>query len=147
MDDIHKGLLKKFHTLCSKAGLADWEKRAILEAYDVESSKDLQVHDLIDIFADLGKRLDPRVTEMNKLRKQVMGSIGGWLNLTRQENNAAIIKGIACRVTGHEDFNKIPVERLRNVYNLFLKKQKDYKVAEEIAIENWIEEVGNVQLN
>ena len=30
MDEIHRGLLKKFHTLCSLLGMTDDEKRALL---------------------------------------------------------------------------------------------------------------------
>ena len=35
MDSIHKGILKKFHTLCSVLGLSEDEKRAIVESYGV----------------------------------------------------------------------------------------------------------------
>ena len=44
MDKIHRDILKKFHTLCSVLGLTDAEKRAIVESYGVESSRDMDTH-------------------------------------------------------------------------------------------------------
>jgi len=38
-----------------------------------------------------------------------------------------VIKGIACRASGYDDFNKIPKERLRNLYYAFNNKVKDAK--------------------
>ena len=41
MDSIHRGLLKKFHTLCSVLGMSEEEKRSLIEAYGVDSSRDI----------------------------------------------------------------------------------------------------------
>lgn len=136
MDKIHNGVLRKFHTLCSRLGLTEAEKRAIVESYGVESSADIDTHDLIDICASLSKQLKgDKGDEMDKLRKRAMAAIGGYLRKINQQGNSEIIKGIACRSTGYESFNKIPAERLRNVYNTFRNKQKDIDAAESIAIE------------
>lgn len=136
MDKIHSGLLRKFHTLCGCLGLTEEEKRAIVESYGVESSADIDTHDLIDICGSLSKQLEgDKGDEMDKLRKRVMAAIGGYLRKANQASSAEIIKGIACRATGYETFNKIPTERLRNLYNTFLNKQKDIDKVEEIAIE------------
>lgn len=35
MDKIHNGVLRKFHTLCSRLGLTEAEKRAIVESFGV----------------------------------------------------------------------------------------------------------------
>lgn len=51
MDQIHKGLVKKYHTLCTILGLDDDAKRAILASWGVESSRDLSQHQLIDILS------------------------------------------------------------------------------------------------
>ena len=61
--------------------------------------------------------------------------VGGYLRKIGRESNAEIIKGIACRATGYQSFNKIPAERLRNVYHAFRNKQKDIDSVERIAIE------------
>ena len=52
-----------------------------------------------------------------------------------KQHNIDTIKGIACRASGYSDFNKIPTERLRNLYNCFLKKQRDEKAVQSIADE------------
>lgn len=58
MDKIHNGVLRKFHTLCSRLGLTEAEKRAIVESFGVESSADIDTHALIDVCASLSKQLE-----------------------------------------------------------------------------------------
>lgn len=144
MENIHKGLLKKFHTLCARLGLTGEEKRAIVDSYGVESSADIDTHDLIDICASLSKQLEgDRPDEMDKLRKRVMAAIGGYLRKTQQRSNPEIIKGIACRATGYVRFNKIPAERLRNLYNAFLNKQKDIDAVDALAVKLYVDALNN----
>lgn len=127
MDAIHKDLLKKYHTLCGVLGMSDAEKKATLMAYGVESSCDLDTHDLIDLCAKLSGEANKRTgtDDMDRLRKRVMAAIGSWLKSEGRYANSDIIKGIACRATGHSDFNKIPRERLRNLIGAFNNKVKD----------------------
>lgn len=126
MDGIHCGVLRKFHTLCSKLGLTDYEKRAIVESFGVESSADIDTHALIDVCASLSRQLaGDKGNQMDRLRKRAMAAIGGYLRKINRESNAELIKGIACRATGYETFNKIPAERLRNLYNTFTNRQKE----------------------
>lgn len=136
MDKIHNGVLRKFHTLCSRLGLTVAEKRAIVESFGVESSADIDTHDLINVCATLSMQLEGGKNDtMDKLRKQVMAAIGGYLRKINRDGNAEIIKGIACRATGYTTFNKIPAERLRNLYNTFRNKQKDIDAVERITME------------
>lgn len=134
MDKIHRDILKKYHTLCSLLGLTSDEKDAILESYEVESSCDLDTHDLIDICARLSEQLErSRGKEpLDKMRKRAMAAIGGWLKAEGKYSNVSIIKGIACRSTGYGDFNKIPRERLRNLIYGFNKKVKDGITVKEL---------------
>lgn len=135
MDEIHRGILKKFHTLCHVLGLTDDEKRTIVESYGVESSRDMDTHDLIDVCASLAKQANRKTgtADLDKLRKRVMAAIGGYLRTIGKESNASVIKGIACRATGYADFNKIPRERLRNLVGAFNNKVKDAQSVEDIA--------------
>lgn len=135
MDKIHRDILKKFHTLCGVLGLTDAEKRAIVESYGVESSRDMDTHDLINVCGKLSAQANEKTGagEMDKLRKRVMAAIGSYLKATGKESNATVIKGIACRATGHTDFNKIPRERLRNLVAAFNNKVKDAQVVNDIA--------------
>lgn len=135
MDEIHRGLLKKFHTLCSVLGLDADQKRVILQSWGVESSRDLDQHQLIDICAKLSEQVNEKdgTAHLDKLRKRVIAAIGGWLKATNQEGGISKIKGIACRATGHKDFNKIPRERLRNLIATFNNKVKDMRTIDEMA--------------
>ena len=133
MDDIHKKILKKFHTLCSVCGMTQDEKMALVESYGVESSADIDTHDLIDLCAKLS--LQAGQPDMDRLRKRAMAAIGGYLRLTGQHESPELIQGIACRATGYDRFNKIPAERLRNLYSCFSNKQKDIKAVEGLTNE------------
>ena len=135
MDKQQKWLLRQFHTLCTRLGMTEEEKRALIGGYGVESSKDIDNHDLMNLCHTLEMQLNKDAKEADNLRKRVIASIGGWLRLTGKQHNIDTIKGIACRATGYSDFNKIPNERLRNLYNCFLNKQKDMDAAERIAME------------
>lgn len=135
MDKIHKDILKKFHTLCSVLGLTEAEKCAIVESYGVDSSRDMDTHDLINVCGKLSAQANEKAGsgDMDKLRKRAMAAIGGYLKAAGKESNTAIIKGIACRATGHKDFNKIPRERLRNLVAAFNNKVKDAQAVNDIA--------------
>jgi len=107
----------------------------LIEGYGVESSKDIDNHDLMNLCHTLELQLNKGAKEADALRKRVIAAIGGWLRLTGKSHNIDTIKSIACRASGYSDFNKIPTERLRNLYNCFLKKQKDMDAVERIAME------------
>lgn len=135
MDQIHRGLLKKFHTLCTVLGLDDEAKRAILASWGVESSRDLNQHQLIDICAKLSEQVDHKqgTARLDKLRKQLIAAIGRWLRETGQTESLSIIKGIAMRASGYSDFNKIPRERLRNLIATFNNKVKDSRAVNTLT--------------
>ncbi len=133
MDDIHKKVLKKFHTLCSVCGMTKDEKMALVASYGVDSSADIDTHDLIDLCAKLQEQAGQ--PDMNRLRKRAIAAIGGYLRATGQQESLPLIQGIACRATGYDMFNKIPAERLRNLYSCFSNKQKDIKAVEGLTNE------------
>ena len=131
MNDIHKKVLKKFHTLCGVCGMTQDEKSALVSSYGVESSADIDTHDLIDLCAMLQEQAGQ--PDMNRLRKRAIAAIGGYLRLTGREESMDLIRGIACRATGYENFNQIPAERLRNIYSCFSNKQKDIQSVEHLT--------------
>lgn len=135
MDQIHRGLLKKFHTLCSVLGMTDDQKSTLLSSWGVESSRDLDQHQLIDICAKLSEQANQKngTASLDKLRKRAIAAIGGWLRETYQSQGISKIKGIACRATGYDDFNKIPKERLCNLIATFNNKVKDARSIDEIT--------------
>lgn len=134
MDELHGKILRKFHTLCTVAGLSQDEKQAIISAYGVGSSADIDTHDLIDICNSLSRQIDDKKgSEMDKLRKGVIAAIGGYLRAAHKQSNIEIIKSIACRAVEHDNFNKIPAERLRNLYYTFRNKQKDITAVDTLV--------------
>lgn len=147
-----KWLLKKFHTLCSRLGLDADTKLAMIAEYGVESSKDLSNGELTQLCDRLNDILNPEDAKLDKMRKRVLAAIGGWLRLIGKGNEGMdYIKGVACRAAQTDNFNKIPLERLTTIYNMFLKRQKDAKavekVAGEIAYEARFGERGKSTLN
>lgn len=132
----HTGLLKKFHTLLGKAGIDCEGKGLILSQYGVESARDLSISDLVEICNILEIRMNPALAEADRWRKRVLAAIGGWLRMIHRDENAAKIKAIACRATGYAAFNDIPVERLRNIYYAFQKKQRDFRAVESLTDED-----------
>lgn len=55
-------------------------------------------------------------------RKRVFASIGAWLRMRNIEDNTVLIKSIACRAAKENDFNKIPLGKLRAIYAEFCNK-------------------------
>lgn len=133
MDKQQKYLVKKFHTLISQGGIDQDTKLAMLARYGVESSKDLDAHQLMELCDALERAINPTVAELDRWRKRVMAAIGGWLKLMGREQNPTLIKGIACQAAQRERFNSIPIDRLRSIYHSFLKQQKDLEFAAKLT--------------
>ena len=130
-----KQALRRFHALCGALGMSAEDKRALICGAGAESSTDLPVWKLQAICERLQGQVNPQAAKMDAMRKRVMASIGGWLKVAGIVSNAAIIKAIACRSTGYDDFNKIPAGRLNNIYNNFRNKQIDRLAAETLQRE------------
>lgn len=135
-----KWLLKKFHSLCFRLGMSADEKLALLSGYGVESSKDLTNAELLELCDKLNEIANPEDAKLDKMRKRVIAAIGGWLRMIGKEKEGiGYIKGVACQAAKVDNFNKISLERLTTIYNMFLRKQRDAKninaVAGQIAYE------------
>ncbi|MFV0310834.1 MAG: phage protein GemA/Gp16 family protein [Dysgonomonas sp.] len=137
-------LIRKYHTLCTKIGMTDDERREMLaDNYGVESSKDLYVEELEHLCTVLDTEANTKECQLKEARRRVFGAVGGWLDILygkvpkqdilRYRERIEKIKAIACRQTEYKDFNKIPLERLANISFLFSKKQKDYKKGSVVA--------------
>jgi hypothetical protein len=141
-------LIRKYHTLCTKLGLTEEERREMLYGnYGVESSKDLYIEELEHLCTVLDTEANTKEWLQKEARRRVFGAVGGWLDILygfeRSNARSEKIKAIACRQTGYKDFNKIPVERLNNVSHLFSKKQKDFKRG-EILLETELQTLANL---
>ena len=130
----HKWLLRKFHSLCYRLNLSADDKLAMLSAYDVESSVDLSNTELTELCDRLNEILNPKDAKLDKMRKRVLAAIGGWLRMIgKGDEGMNYIKGVACQAAKVDNFNKISLERLTTIYNMFLKKQRDAKSVNEVA--------------
>ena len=45
------------------------------------------------------------------------------------------VKAIACRASGYKAFNRIPVDRLRSLYNAFKQRTKDLQTVDRITVD------------
>lgn len=135
VDKQKNALIKKFHTLIRKMGITPENKELILAQYNVTSSKDLSVHELIEVCNALDYQAYPALAETDRLRKRLIASIGGWMKAMNIDGNIDTIKGIACRAAGQRSFNAIPTERLRSLYYAFGKKQKDLAFVDKVTAE------------
>ena len=129
-----KWLLRKYHSLCFRLNMSAADKLALMGSYGVESSKDLTNEELTQICDRLNELLNPADAKRDRMRKRVIAAIGGWLRLIgKGDEGVEYIKGIACRAAQVENFNRISLERLTTIYNMFLKRQKDAKAINEVA--------------
>lgn len=142
-----KWLLKKFHTLCTRAGLNTDEKAALISGFGVESSRDMTNAELAEACTKLEQIADPELAKLDRARKRAMGAIAGWLSSIGREATGDYIKVIACRATGYKSFNKIPRERLMNLYNNFLKQRRDAEAVNKLCAEVIIDGFGSANLN
>lgn len=133
MEQQRKLLLKKFHTLLGKAGIGEEGKREILSSYGVTSSRDLSAHDLLDVCNKIELMIDQRAKQEDIWRKRVIAAIFGWRRAMSDTATMDEVKAIACRAAGVKNFNDIPLERLRSIYNAFTKKRKDLNFAEQLT--------------
>lgn len=133
----------KFYVLLKQMGIATEDKRDFIIDYTdgvTDSLTELWEKypafylDMIRHMEGVVKQIksNSHNSEMDKLRKRVIAAIGGYYKQIGQENNIEYIKATACKATGYKSFNRIPKERLRNVYNAFTKMQKDFKQVDSI---------------
>lgn len=115
-----KSLIKRLHTVKSEIGLTDDQYRAVLSGFGVESSKQLSIDELLRAI----ELLHTRNPDDDKWRKRCMAVIGAYLRRLNYAENADSIKAVACRAAGYENFNSIPVSRLREIYYEFLRRNK-----------------------
>lgn len=144
-DKQKSSLIKRFHTLIGKAGVNAENKAIILAQYGVDSSKDLEVKDLIEICNALDYQANPELAQIDRWRKRLMAAVFGWLGkMGKHDAKPELVKAIACRAAGVDRFNQIPLERLRSLYYAFGKKSRDLDFVSKITAE----EIENLmQLN
>ena len=136
MDKEKNRYLKRFHTLLGRVdGDKNFIKETILDSFGVTSSRDLNAHELLEACAAIEGELSPRTADYDKWRKRLIAAVGGWMKAMNKEGNIDVIKAIACRAARVDNFNRIPIERLRSLYYAFNEKRKDLRFVDGITSE------------
>ena len=145
---------QQIHILCGRLGMGDDDRRAMLLAnYGVESTFAMSAAQMDELIRALDTKLSDcrgvvsKVSELDTLRKRLMGAIGRWLTATGHSNSAEMIKAVACRAAGKKSFNAIPADRLRSLYGAFSKRLKDLMAVSELEQPTVATENGKRLLN
>lgn len=134
LETTKKKLLKRFHTLLHVAGIDGDGKAVILAQYGVESSTQLSVYDLMEIVNNIETRTNVNYQMQDKWRKRVLAVVSNYLKAmgSKKARDIEYVKSIATRAARAGEFNKIPAERLKSLYNAFNQRIKDVEAAIEI---------------
>ena len=132
-DHRKRQLLKRFHMLLNRARIDDDGKREILASYGVEHSSEMDCAGLADVCSKLAVAMTPRASEADRWRKRVMAAVFGYCQAMDYEADVNRVKAIACRAAGATNFNRIPLERLRSLYNAFMQRVKDIEKVGRMA--------------
>lgn len=127
-------LLRKFHALLGRAGVNANGKEAMLASYGVSTSKDLTVYELTELCGKLDQQINIDASESDRWRKRLIAAVGGYLTaMGKPCDNLLEIKAIACRAAQTDNFNRIPLERLKSLYNAFKNRENDLKEIDKIT--------------
>lgn len=123
-----------FYALLHKMGISAEDRRYFLADYTEGRFTSLsEMHSkapnyyyqmLRDMQASISNQ---KQSVADKWRKRVLAAIGGYHSKIGRDSGFAYSKATACRATGYDDFNKIPVSRLQNIYSMYCNKQEDFK--------------------
>lgn len=135
LDKQKTGLIKRFHTLLGKAGMDNEQKLAILAQYGVESSKDLSAYELLELCNKLDKMSNPQLIELDLWRKRLLAAVGGYLKAADvvAEDEIVLIKKVACIAAKKTEFNQIPLDRLKGLYNAFKNRESDIQTINKMT--------------
>ena len=135
IDISEKHLRTQLHAIKARLRMSDDEYRAMLhDTYKVESSTELNAHQLIDLIHTLQQHL-PQDSELEKARRRCAASIMAWFRATgyHPENMTKAVRSTACRAAQSVRWEQIGIERLRAIGMAFSKKAKTYEHALVVA--------------
>lgn len=126
IDISEKRLRTQLHAITSRLHMSDDEYRAMLyDTYKVESSVDLNAHQLIDLIHTLQQHL-PQDSELEKARRRCAASIMAWFRATNYhpDNMTAAVRATACRAAESDNWFRIGKEKLTAIGAAFSKKAR-----------------------
>lgn len=129
-----KSMRRTYHALTHRLGMTEDERRQmLLSNFGVESSADLDAHQLTDLISTLDRLVNP--SDSDVWRKRLIAAVCEYLRVMNQVESADMARRIACRAAQVERFNAIPDDRLKSLYNAFKKRVKDIKAVAVISDE------------
>lgn len=119
-----KEQIKFYHTMASRMGWDDDQRRAFLAAnYGRESCTELTRQDMVSVNRALHELLDHADrAEMDRARKKCIAVICTYLKTTGQPTSLDYIKAVATHATGASSFNHISRADLSRLIGLFREK-------------------------
>lgn len=128
IERIEKNQRRVFHALAYRLGMSEDERRQmLLDNFGVESSADLDAHQLTDLIHTLERIANPELKKLDTWRKRLIAAVSGYLKDMGRECDIYTAKRVACRAAGKDSFDNIPLDRLRSLYNAFIKRKADYE--------------------
>lgn len=126
IERIEKNQRRVFHALAYRLGMSEDERRQmLLDNFGVESSADLDAHQLTDLIHTLERIANPELKKLDTWRKRLIAAVSGYLKDMGRECDIYTAKRVACRAAGKDSFDNIPLDRLRSLYNAFTHRSRD----------------------
>lgn len=138
--DNRKALIKRLHTLRGAVGMTQDQYDALLDSYEVESSRDMTEAQLEGACRFLQSLANEKRPDPDQARKRLLAAacqmlektVNGW-DGWNQERRMEYAKTVVCRAAererydshGRDNFNRIPMERMRSLTYAFGKRCKD----------------------
>lgn len=122
-----RAALADIHRMRSVIGLDREAWEDFLRPWGVTSSKDLAASDLADVRRRLHQITDSDTRrqadyQREKWAKRVYGVIGEWLAHAGYRHDSEAIRTVACRAARVDNFNAIPLSKLRQIYGSWTAK-------------------------
>lgn len=129
-------LIKKYHILVGKVGMSKEDRDTLLKQWNVTTSTDMSIDQLLQLCNLLEKFTSPEESELVKWQKwsrDMVKSYGKSLGVNYTDEYA---EAIICRSTGKKSFNAISKNRLVGIYNQFKKAKNDKSAIQNLIIED-----------
>lgn len=130
-----KSMRRTYHALAHRLGMTEDERHQMLiDNYGVESSADLDAHQLTDLIYTLDRLVNPSNADV--WRKRLIAAVCEYLRLMKRDESVYTARRIACRAARADNFNSIPNDRLKSLYNAFKKRCNDIKAVAVLTANN-----------
>lgn len=131
-------LTRTYHAICRQLGMTADERLTLLHSYGVQTSLQLDTRQLYNLVETLRSRLPPQDDrqKLADLRRRIYAAIGQYLKKQGKTSGPDIIRAIACRAAGTQNFTDIPPGMLTSLIYAFNHKTQVMQAVEDIHREN-----------